>query len=72
MQRFEMPQEQGSFNPQSIATPNIVPGGSGAGSQGGPGGAPGSIGGGQVSKIKQYLASRDQGQSQDFGLGGNY
>jgi len=69
------PSSLGSDNPSISAppSPNIIPGSSGEGSQGGPGGAPGSIGGGQVSKIKQYLAQRDQDQSQIGGFGGgNY
>jgi hypothetical protein len=52
--------------------PNVIPGASGEGSQGGPGGSPGSIGGGSVSKIKQYLANRDDSGG-DLGIGGgNY
>lgn len=73
LEAFQLP-SQGSSTP-SISTPsgpNVIAGSSGEGSQGGPGGAPGSVGGGSVSKIKQYLANRDSGGNQGIGLGGNF
>ena len=67
---FQMPSE-GSSSPSFSSTgPNIVAGASGTGSQGGAGGAPGSIGGGTVSKLKQYLAQRDQTDQYSGGSGG--
>lgn len=51
----------GSYNPSVLQTnsPNIVAGASGSGSGGGPGGSPGSVGGGQVSRIKQQIESQN-------------
>lgn len=70
MQQFGMDPGQGSYNPQTQSQPNQIAGSSGPGSAGGPGGAPGSVGGGAVSKLKQYLqqsGSEGQGAASAFG-----
>lgn len=72
LEGFQMNPSEGSFEPFTSSSPNVVAGASGSGSQGGAGGAPGSIGGGSVSKIKQYLSNRDEGGNQGIGLGGNF
>lgn len=64
----------GSYDPnasQSIGVggPNSIAGASGAGSGGGPGGSPGSVGGGQVSKIKQQLESENTPNAGGFNGG---
>lgn len=54
---YGMP-SMGSYAPQTFggeSGPNAIAGASGSGSGGGAGGSPGSVGGGQVSKIKQQL-----------------
>ena len=73
LQSFNMPEFSSSQPAVQQVGPNVVPGASGTGSQGGAGGAPGSIGGGMVSKIKQYLSQRDQTDQYSGGVGGgNY
>lgn len=62
----------GSYDPfvsQGGNSPNMIAGASGSGSGGGPGGSPGSVGGGQVSKIKQQLESENSPNAGGFNGG---
>lgn len=69
MGMFDMQPSQGSFNPQASSAPNMIAGASGSGSGGGPGASPGPVGGGAVSKLKQYL---QQAGNQGGGVGGMF
>lgn len=53
--------QMGSSSPNvsGSSSPNMIAGASGSGSGGGPGGSPGSVGGGQVSKIKQQYEQQN-------------
>lgn len=71
------PPSLGSDSPNTIAPSggNVIPGASGEGSQGGPGAAPGSIGGGTASKLRRYLDERDNPSgigNAGLGVGGNF
>lgn len=68
MGQFQDP-GQGSSTPNVQSNPNVIAGATGSGSAGGPGGSPGSVGGGAVSKLKQYL---QQSGNQGNGAGGMF
>lgn len=57
MDKFQMPQEMGSYQPNIQNNPNMIPGSSGVGMRGGPAGAVGPVGG-QAKRIKSYMEGK--------------